>query len=241
MTQVQNIKINRAPTPPTRADAEVLATYRNALERTAEGLWSISDQRAPAGADRQALEVRLSALEQSDGRTAAATVAGRVARLFLRFPSSRLTDATAEATIAAYAQDLEPFPLWAIDHAMLEAIRKGGAFAPSSPELRRACERAVSASRAEAAEICAVLHADVYREPSADERERAHLGFEKLIADLKLREDFHGFKRPDQRPLSRPEAQDWLEQYAAAPPSLPKLSPAIRAQFGLPPADEATA
>jgi hypothetical protein len=241
MNQIQNIKINRAPAPQTRADADTLAKYRNALERTAAGLWSISDQRAPAGADRQALETRLAALEQSEGRTAAATIAGRVARLFLRFPSSRLTDATAEATIAAYAQDLEQFPLWAVDQAMLEAIRKGGAFAPSSPELRKACERAVASSRAEAAEIRAVLHADVYREPSADERERARAGFEELIADLKLREDNHGFKRPDQRPLSRPEAQAWLERYAADPPPLPMLSDSARKSLGLPAKEGAAA
>jgi hypothetical protein len=241
MNQIQNITINRAPEPQTRAGADLLATYRNGLERTAAGLWSISDQRAPAGADRRALETRLAVLAQSEGRTSAATIAGRVARLFLRFPSSRLTDATAEATIAAYAQDLEPFPVWAIDQAMLQAIRRGGAFAPSSPELRRACEMVVSSFRSEAAEIRAVLHADVYREPTADERERAQLGFEKLIADLKLREDFHGFKRPDQRPLSRPEAQEWLERYACSAPPLPQLSPAARKSIGLPVSDEAAA
>jgi hypothetical protein len=241
MNQVQNIKINRPAAPQTRADADLLAKYRNALERTAAGLWSISDQRAPAGADRQALEQRLAALEQSEGRTAPQTIAGRVARLFLRFPSSRLTDATAEAVVAAYAADLEPFPLWAIDQAMLEAIRKGGAFAPSSPELRKACERAVAASRVEAGEIKAVLNAEVYHEPSADEREKGLAMFREVIAELKLCEQFGG---PVKRPIShvsRPEAEAALERLKANPPALPKLSDATRRAMGLPPLSEAAA
>jgi hypothetical protein len=241
MSQVQTIQINRAPAPQSRADADLLAKYRNALERTAAGLWSISDQRVPAGADRQALEARLALLEQSQGRTAPQTIAARVARLFLRFPSSRLTDATAEATIAAYAQDLEPFPVWAIDQALMAAIQKGGAFAPSSPELRKACERAVAVSRAEAADIKAVLSAEIYRELTPSEREKGLAMFREVIAELKLNEPFSG---PTKRPYSHitpDEAKHALERLEADKRPLPKLSDSARRAMGLPPRDEAAA
>jgi hypothetical protein len=157
--------------------------------------------------------------------------------MFLRFPSSRLTDATAEATIAAYAQDLEPFPVWAIDQAIITAIEKGGAFAPSSPELRKACDRAVAASRVEAAEIKAVLNAAVFREPSAAERARGLAMFREVIADLELNEPFGNVAKRPLSSINRPEAESALERLRADPTPCPKLSDAARKSMGLPPRD----
>lgn len=222
----------KPPTPQTRANADLLARYRNALERTPAGLWSISDQRVPDGADRQALLVRLAELGDAEGQTDPKMIAARVARLFLRFPSSRLSDANAEATMAAYAMDLAPFPIWAIDKAIIAAIEKGGAFAPSSPELRAGAERAMDNIRCEAADIRAVLDAEVYHEQSEDERSKVKAAFETLVDELQLRQPYDGMKRPASQ-ISRPEANSWLERYAAEKPALPKLSDALRSKLSL--------
>lgn len=177
-------------------------------------------------------------LRQATGRTPAQAIAARVARLFLRFPSSRLTDATAEATVAAYAQDLEPFPLWAIDQAMMAAIQKGGAFAPSSPELRKACDQAVAETRTEAADIFAVLSAEVYHEPTAEERAKSRAKFDALISELELMapNDRWRLRPAGSRPLSSvtpAEATDALEAMKADPQPAPPLSDALRAKMGL--------
>ena len=163
-----------------------------------------------------------------------------MARLFLRFPSSRLTDATAEATIAAYTQDLERFPLWAIDEAMMAAIQKGGAFAPSSPELRKACERAVAGLRSEAADIRAVLNAQVYRELTPEERAKGLAMFREVVAELKLLEPFGGTAKRPYSSITQPEAENALERLEAewANKPRPMLSDAARKATSLPPAKE---
>lgn len=229
------------PPAQTRVDADRLAHFRNAMERTAAGQWLISDARAPAGVDRAALEHRLAQIDAGEGKADPAAIAKRLARLFLRFPSSRLTDGVADATIAAYATDLATFPLWAIDKAMVEAIQKGGAFAPSSPELRKACERVMVALRVEAGEIRTVLNAQVYHEPTADEQAKGRAMFDAVIADLKLREPFDAQRPRPYADITPAEASAALERWKADPPEL-KLSDALRKKLGLDPhGDEAAA
>lgn len=229
---------NLPPAPASRDFVNMLTIYRNAVERTPTGLLSISDKRAPAGADREQLAARLSELDAANLPGNPQAIARRVARLFLRFPSSRLTDANSEATVAAYAADLSKFPLWAIDQAMLEAIQKGGAFAPSSPDLRAMCERVMRRTAEEAADIRAVLTADVYREPSDEEREKIKAGFDALVADLELRAPFDrwSLRKPGSRPVSSitpAEARDALEAMKEDPQPAPPLSGALRAKLGL--------
>ena len=143
--------------------------------------------------------------------------------------------------MAAYAQDLEPFPLWAIDKAMMAAVQKGGAYAPSSPELRKACDRAIAESRAEAAEVKAVLNAEIYREPTADEKERGLAMFREVVAELKLLEPFGGETKRALSSVTRPEAETALERLQADTRPLPKLSDTARKSMGLPPRTEAAA
>jgi len=237
MTQaITTTSANLPPAPASRMFADMLAIYRNAVERTPAGLLSISDKRAPAGVDRERLESRLVEIDMANRPGPPQAIARRVARLFLRFPSSRLTDANSEATVAAYAADLSKFPLWAIDQAMMDAITKGGSFAPSSPELRAMCERALSRWSMEAADIRAVLTADVYHEQTDAERAKVKEGFDALVADLGLREDPWLLRAPGKRPYSSvtpAEAVDALEAMKANPEPPPALSPALRAHMGL--------
>jgi hypothetical protein len=121
-TLPSNITPAKAPAPQTRAEADLLARYQNAVEMTAAGLSSISDQRAPDGDDRRALLARRGELTASLTASDPRDVVKRVARLFMRFPSTRLPEGHAEAVMAAYAADLASFPLWAIDKAFLAVI-----------------------------------------------------------------------------------------------------------------------
>jgi hypothetical protein len=117
-------------------------------------------------------------------------VAARVGRLFLRFPGTRIEDA--EATVAAYATDLSRFPLWAVDRGLMMVIEGRsygtGAFAPSSVECQRECEKAMSAVRAEIADLSRVLSAAVYHEVTESEREKVKAGGSMKSAEEILRE-----------------------------------------------------
>lgn len=177
---------NQPPTNPTRAALDLLARYRNAIVRKDKGGYSICERLAPTGNDRKALEARRHELQASVASADPRSVAPRVAKLFLRFPASRVPDA--EATVAAYATDLARFPLWAIDAAMVSVIKGGSggcaAFMPSSVELQLACEREFIKRAGEYFELCNVLNAEVIRELPADHRQRMMDGWDQLKAEF---------------------------------------------------------
>lgn len=173
-----------------------------------------------------------SSISSSDPRD----VVKRVARLFMRFPSTRLPEGQAEAMMAAYAADLSGFPLWAIDAACLAVI--GGradvskSFAPSSIELREACVKAMAPVHVEIAELRKVLDAEIYHEPGPDEKARVQAMFRDLVDELKLNVDPRDHVPKAQRPLTRAEAEAALER-AKENPSAPAMSDALRARLGL--------
>jgi hypothetical protein len=224
------LRPNSAPPAPTTADDLLLIRCQNAIEKIPGGGLSISDQRAPTGADRAALERRLAALALPDSRNLTASIAARVSRLFLRFPASGQAD---DAQVAAYVADLVMLPLWAIDKGILRAIAKGGQYAPSSPILRQLCEDELAPIRAEAAAIKAVLEAQVYHEPTETEREEINRRFQELLGNLKLNAPLDPMRPKEQRPPTRKEAEEWLEREKATP-RCPDPSPALRAILGLP-------
>lgn len=164
-------------------------------------------------------------------------IAGRLARLFLRFRSSQLNDANSEAVIAAYVSDLQKFPIWAIDRAMLGVIDKGGAFAPSGPELRAACERAMIDVVSEASNIRTILDAEVYHEQTAEQRARVKVEFDKLTEELGMRDPPKG-QKPEYRLPTKQEAEMRLEEWKASPPAIPPLSDSARKTMGLPPREQ---
>ena len=232
-----NINPVSPPANQTRAQADLLAHYRNALETTAAGGFSICDRRAPDGDDRRALMVRRDELSTAMGGSNPHDVVKRVARLFMRFPSTRFPDGMAEATTAAYAADLACFPLWAIDEACLAVI--GGrtdtskAFAPSSIEMREACHKAMDPIRAEFADLRNVLSADIYHEPTPEERAKVAAEFQALVQELKLNMDPRDNAKPS-RPLTRHEAEAALERAKINPVRAPAFSDGLRQHLGLP-------
>lgn len=182
----------------------------------------------------------VNACQRSDPRS----IVQRIARLFMRFPSTRLPDGTAETTMAAYAADLASFPMWAIEEACLVFIKGQGegskAFAPSSAELRIMCERAMWPVRHELNDITNVLNAEVYSEPTPEVRAKILAEFRELVDELKLNVDPRDKSPAKSRPLTKDEAQAALDRIDATQP-LPKLSEATLGKLGIRPAPEPSA
>lgn len=230
------------PTAPTRAQLDLLAPYKNAVELSDQGRFSISDRRMPVGEVREALDQRRAELASSLGSSDPRAVAKRIARLFARFPSSKVNDANIEATIAIYAGDLAVFPMWAIDAACISVItgQEGSAtFLPSSIELRKACQRAMYSVHDELSDLERVLDADVYHEPTPEERAKTLADFRVLVDELKLNVDPRDKAPAKWRPPTKDEAQAALDRVDPTRP-LPKLSEKALATLGIrPPAQDA--
>ena len=157
-------------------------------------------------------------------------IASRIARLFFRYPSFRVNDSNAEAMVATYAADLQDFPMWAIDLALMDAIAKGGEFAPSSPSLRSRCQHIMAKVRNEIADLKAVLDAEVYREKTAEEKAEITRQFRELAKELGMTDDMRkGSGVPGI--LTEDEAKAWLERYEANPPPVPMFSDAMKAKL----------
>lgn len=223
----------KAPSLPTREQVDLLDHFRNVVEWTA-GHYSISDRKAPDGHARLDLELRRDELAATMGVSDPRAVVQRISRLFMRFPSTRL-DGNAEETMAAYAADLSGYPLWVIDAACKKVIAGQGevsrAFAPSSIELRAICEREYGWARAELAMTRNILDAEIYREPTQEERAKVIAEFQRLVQELKLNED--PISKNKSRPLTKAEAEAALERALINPMPAPMFSPALRAVLGL--------
>jgi hypothetical protein len=231
MNAISTTSTVTAPAAPSREVLDLVARTKNCLEPLgAPGRFSISAERAPDGAERALLKGRLAQIEGALTPARPNEIAQRVGQMFLRFPSSRLTDATAAATVSAYVHDLRQFPVWALDEAIGGVIRRGGAFAPSSAELVAACGGVVARHRAEAADIRVILSAQI--DAPSGSRESMMKRFSALVAELNEIAPAEAYTT--RRPATRAEAQEWLEREREAARPLPKLSPALRAALGLP-------
>ena len=179
----------------------------------------------PTGEHRALLERRRAELKSAMAASDPRAVVARVARFFLRFPGSSRTE-NAEGVAAAYAADLSRFPLWAIDAGMMAVITSQGhaaaQFAPSSPVLQDAVRKAMVHASDELSDLGRVLDADVYHEPSAEERERILAGYKELLTSLRWNEPFRmNTRRPDARD-AKPTAPDPSRKI-----DLPPASPAL--------------
>lgn len=169
-------------------------------------------------------------MTRSATRSDVRVIASRIARLFFRYPSFRLNDSNAEAMVATYAADLQDFPMWAIDLALMDAIAKGGEFAPSSPSLRARCQHIMAQVRNEIADLKAVLDADVYREKTADEKAEIVRQFRELAKELGMSDDLRKGSGVPGIPTEA-EAKSWIERYEANPPPVPKFSEVLKAKL----------
>lgn len=180
------------PTAPGRALATLIARTYSALESEGRrpGEWSISDRSAPSAAERQALETRVAEI---DGREQAATdreIGAWIVRLFDGLGHTRADVNEARRIHETYIAVLRGVPLWALREAVLGFLRGGvpgqsREFAPPTAALQAEIARLTLPFRQERAKIRAVLAADVYREPSDEEKARVHERMRQIMADLR--------------------------------------------------------
>lgn len=222
-----------APAAASMVFHDTLRLYRSRIEWHPSGHYSISERSLPTDTERAAFVDRREYLVRSLTAADPRAVVQKVAQAFLRFPSSRLPDGVAQATLAAYAAELQKFPLWVIDGALLTAINGKGspAFMPSAMEWRAACDTVAHATRQEIADIDRILNAEVVSEVSEEQRKKNLEQFRALVRELRLNEPFEK-ARPDTGPLD-PEAvkAKLLEERDSRP--LPEMSPTLRARLGI--------
>lgn len=181
-----------APAPASRALATLVARTYSALETEGRrpGEWSLSDRVAPSAADRQAIEARALDLDARDQPATEREIGAWVARLFAGLGHAKADVDEAQRKLETYIAVLRGAPLWALREAVLGFLRgsvpgQGREFAPPTAALQAEIVRLTLPFRQERAKIRAVLAADVYREPTDEEKARVHERMRQIMADLR--------------------------------------------------------
>ncbi len=165
-----------------------------------------------------------------------------VAAMFLGFPTLRMGPDEAKRTAMLYVSQLREFPAWAVKKACENILQdkvsgRSADFAPSVAVVVAECRALVKDLWTERNKLASVLDADVYHEPTADERQAVKDGFDKLIADLKLATPYGEMKRPDDPFAGGPDViLAKLEAGKLVP--VPGFSPRLSKLLGLSPDDE---
>lgn len=185
---------------------DMVAHYRNAVERSPSGKRIISNRRAPSGNDLPVLEARIADIAQGLAPSPSETVKRRLSKLFLMFPVAGQNAEMIDATLDAYAGVMSAFPLWAVDSACRKVIASGATFRPSAPEMRTLAEKECAPVYQEAEALHDILTAEVYEELDKNERERVKSGFKDLLADLTKHTNPDGFRKTKSECLRDVEA-----------------------------------
>jgi hypothetical protein len=203
----------------------LIARCRSALERRGPGCDVLALAYAPNPPERAWLLARQAELRTHLTASDANAVATRIARLFLRFPTRQMEDATVAQVVAAYVTDLHTFPLWAIDQAILALLREPRAFVPTSSELRARTERMVRWAQVELRDITRVLDAHVLPAPDDAQRPRNLARIHAVVAQLKAQSDpLQRTRAPGD--MTRTEAEANLQRLRDAPAAV--MSQALR-------------
>ena len=163
-----------------------------------------------------------------------------LAQLFLGFHGARQGQEETAAQLALFASQLADLPIWAIQVGCGDILRRNVAWPPSVGQVRAACVEACEKQRAELADIDAILNADVWHEPTDNERAKVNEGFQKLVQELKLNAPYDTSRPKEHRPPTQQEALAWLEAQDPSKP-LPKLSDTARKAIGAPSSQGAAA
>lgn len=163
-----------------------------------------------------------------------------IAAMFLGFPTLRLGPDEARRTAQLYVSQLREFPAWAVKRACERILQdkvsgRNPDFSPSVAVVVAECRELVRDLQAEKVKLARVLDADVYHEPTADEKAAVKAGYEKLIADLRLNDPFAPSAK-GAASLTRDESAARLEALKECPEPLPAMSPGLAKLMGLSPA-----
>lgn len=137
---------------------------------------SISAEAAPSDTDRAVLIGRREDLRAGLAGAGPDTVARIIAPLLMWYASKPLDEAERRSVIRMYQQALGNYPRWAIEQAVgafNQGRLKGSTeFAPKPATLAQACGEIVHGFQLEQHRIRQILEAEVYREPTPEERAR---------------------------------------------------------------------
>lgn len=150
------------------------------LRLPGEVRWSITESDRPRGEALRRLEQRV-ALLRSFPPCPPDKARVMISRLFLRFPGMAKAS---EEQVSAYAQDLRPYPLWAVVEGIARIIDgcvlKNLEFPPTSLQVREAVAQAAGPVLEEIAAIDGLLGATVI----PDEAARPALDRRKELAEM---------------------------------------------------------
>lgn len=182
------------PALPDRPTLELVERLNHRLEPTGGKALSISSQYAPTPEQRNALEARAMYLEGLSTEPSGDKLASAIGRLLQVLPTSRERSADPEATLRAYCAALSDMPLWATCEACMRFLKgqvsgQSLAFAPSPPELRREASNVAAPYRAERYRIGRILSAEVYEEPTEEQRAKVHAEFSSVLDELRRHMD----------------------------------------------------
>jgi hypothetical protein len=164
---------------------DLIAKYKNAVERMPSGKYVVSSHLAPSGNDLPELERRSFEIREGLRAAPSETVERRMGKLFSMFPStSNMSGDKAKAVVDAYAGVLSPFPVWAIDKACQRIIASGAKWLPSAPEIRKMVDTECKFAFDEAESLQIVLTAEPYEPRLQTYRDRMVAGFRQLRALL---------------------------------------------------------
>lgn len=226
-TARQSTELSR-PATTTREDDTRLLAMTARLEKAPDGRWQIPGSKALSSDERGWLLDRREALQRSLLRASERLIAAEVIGMFLRFTSSANASDTA-ARDRVYVEDLRQFPLWAVQAAIGKVK---GPFAPSSPVLVDMVRACLDDTTGQLRKIHNLLSADVYRDPTADERAKVDQAFRDLVDNLRLNEPVD--VRPNrEKPPTRAQAEEWLADLAGGKIEPPALSAAALRTVGL--------
>jgi hypothetical protein len=144
----------------------------------------------PTGAQRAAIERRISELRRADRSGPEAEILAHVGDLILEYATARMDDRQVAAKAGAYLDVLCDVPAWAVREAIIR-WRRGPEgvdeqaldFAPRPHRLRAMAERIALVARGQAARLQRILDAEPEDEPSEAQREANQRKLEAMLRD----------------------------------------------------------
>lgn len=231
---ISEYRTGSAVAAPTREQSDLLSKFWNRIEQIG-GRYQIADNVLWTPAEYSALHLRMCECERALTSAQDHEIKVLVLAMFLGFPSLRLAKDEADRMSALWVSQLRDFPAWTIKQACENALQdrisgRSADFVPSVAVIASECAKLVQPTRDERGKLKALVDADVYHAPTDDERARVKAGFEKLIADLKLRDPFTK-SAVDTGPLDPGAVTEKLLEERDARPA-PELSKALRGKLG---------
>lgn len=151
------------------------------------GRFLISSQRSLTEPEIAALKARQVHLDGCMAGASLDAVISIVGPLLNAFPASARSEGDWRDTLKLYGAALREVPTWAVEDAALRYLdgRVGDRrFAPTPAQLAAEAREIIKSVTEERRKISTVLSAQVYHEPTPEERGRVSAGLESLLSEI---------------------------------------------------------